>query len=171
VTIGGAVGLLSGRGLRGVDRVRAAERDAVAAVARYRALRAASKAGIPVHGPPCWQRLLLTIVGVGGLLGVLVVGLIAMAFLLPGPLLIVPAAGGLTAVVFVTVRASARRRGPVVRDLVGAVVEVRRADAALRRARERAQGRPAVIRPDGADVPWPAPVTGVPESPTELAGP
>lgn len=73
------------------------------------ALRAAASA-VPTEPPPCWQRLGLTILAVGALLGTLLLALLVVLLLWPGPLLVVPAAAALAGVIRVTVRDAERKQ-------------------------------------------------------------
>jgi hypothetical protein len=124
--------------------LQAAERDAEFAAARYRALKEAAAAPAPADGAwrpiPTWQQMLLLVVGGGILVGLLVIWLLATAYLGPAALLALPAGAGLAAG-FITLRrrrqapAAARRR-PLVADLVRAAQEMHKAEAALQRLRE-----------------------------------
>jgi hypothetical protein len=156
--------------------LRAAERNAEAAAARYQALRtAASEATACVEGPPprrplsTWQQLLLLVVGGGLLLGLLVMWLLATAYVGPAALLVLPTSAGLVAAYIVLRRrhppAPRPLRRPVVADLVRAAQEMHAAEAALQRARERpdaandppAPGLPPIVAPQRMEdrVPWP----------------
>jgi hypothetical protein len=131
--------------------VRAAELEAAAAVDRYRRLRRAPTAATAQARSSRWRRLVLTAGGVGLLVAAMCLGLIVVAYRVPGPLLIVPVAAALYVVATVaagTERPGARAvrrpaaeavRHPATEDLVDAVLEVREAVMAVRRAREQAR--------------------------------
>ena len=123
--------------------LQAAERDAEAAAARYRALKAAAapaSADAAWRPIPTWQQMLLLVVGGGILVGLLVIWLLATAYLGPAALLALPAGAGLAAA-FITLRRrkqapTAARRRPLVADLVRAAQEMHKAEAALQRLRQ-----------------------------------
>lgn len=126
--------------------VEAAEHDAEAAAARYRALKDASgsaptaDAGRPPL--PSWQQMLLFIVCGGVLTGLLLIWLLATAYLGPLSLLALPAGAGIAAGVVAWRKRHPRptgpRRRPVVADLVRAAQEMHDAEAALQRLRQEA---------------------------------
>jgi hypothetical protein len=133
---------------RAARQLQAAERDAEAAAARYRALReaTAAPASDSTHGDgsrrpmPTWQQLFLLVVGGGLLTGLLIMWLLATAYVGPAALLVLPASAGLAAG-FVALRRRrpepvARRRRPLVADLVRAAQEMHEAEAALQRLRD-----------------------------------
>jgi hypothetical protein len=155
---GKAVGMTWQRAQRGRSRDRAArllqaaERDAEAAAARYRALKEA--AGAPTSaqqdgsGPrrpmPSWQQLVLLVIGGGLLTGLLMMWLLATAYVGPAALLVLPVAGGMAAGVVVLRRRRpepvVRRRRPLVADLVRAAQELHEAEAVLQRLRDEHGG-------------------------------
>jgi hypothetical protein len=130
---------------RAARKLQAAERKAEAAAARYRALREAA-APAPGDGTasrrpiPSWQQLLLFVVGAGILTGLLMMWLLAAAYVGPAALLVLPAVAGLVAG-FVALRRrrlpSVARRRPLVADLVRAAQEMHDAEAALQRLRDQ----------------------------------
>lgn len=133
---------------RSDDRVarqlQAAERDAEAAAARYRALKEAAAAptsGDGVWRPmPSWQQMLLLVVGGGVLTGLLMMWLLTTAYLGPLALLALPATAGLVAGLIALRRRrlppAAPRRRPLVADLVRAAQEMHEAEAVLQRMRQ-----------------------------------
>jgi hypothetical protein len=148
---GGAVGMTWRRARtpseeRAARLLEAAERDAQAAAARYRALRESVVEPVAAHADgarrplPTWQQLLLLVVGGGLLTGLLIMWLLAAAYVGPISLLVLPTAAGLAAgfVVLRRRRAEpvARRRRPLVADLVRAAQEMHDAEAALQRLRD-----------------------------------
>lgn len=62
------------------------------------------EAPVPVPGGACWRRLALTVLGVGGLIGLLGLALVVVVYFLPAPFLVVPVAAALGAVAYVTHR-------------------------------------------------------------------
>jgi hypothetical protein len=129
---------------RAARLLQAAEQDAEVAAARYRALKEASAAPASGDGArhpmPSWQQMLLLVVGGGLLLGLLVIWLLATAYLGPAALLALPAGAGLVAG-FVALRRRrpppvAARRRPLVADLVRAAQEMHDAEAVLQRLRQ-----------------------------------
>ena len=149
IEAGGAVGMTWQRTRsRSDDRaarlLKAAERDAEAAAARYRALKEAATApasGDGVWRPmPSWQQMLLLVVGGGILTGLLVIWLLATAYLGPAALLALPAGAGVVAGYIALRRRRPRppapRRRPLVADLVRAAQEMHDAEAALQRLRQ-----------------------------------
>ena len=141
---------------RAARRLRAAEQDAEAAAARYRALREAASApdSAPVDGSwrpmPTWQQLFLLVVGGGLLTGLLVMWLLAAAYVGPATLLVLPATAGLAAG-FVALRRRrpqpvTRRGRPLVADLVRAAQEIHDAEAALQHLRGRAPASTSSVR-------------------------
>jgi hypothetical protein len=165
--------------------LRAAERAAAAAAERHRALRTAAtegaapsagtEGGTPRGPMPTWQQLLLLIVGGGLLSGLLVIWLLAAAYVGPVAMLVLPTIAGLVAG-FVVLRRrhppapKPLRHRPSVADLVRATQELHDAEAALQRARGGAEGEASVPVPEprpAADprpvrAPWPAP--GAPQT-------
>jgi hypothetical protein len=154
--------------------LRAAEDDADAAAARYRALRVAASESIaciegsaPRRPLSTWQQLLLLVLGGGLLTGFAIIWLLATAFVGPAALLFLPATAGLVAayIVFRRRQAPRIRRRPVVADLVHAAQEVKDALVALELARDRSAaasdrrvpGPPSSVAPAPARdrVPWP----------------
>jgi hypothetical protein len=124
--------------------LQAAERDAEAAAARYRALKEAASAPASTDAAwrpiPSWQQMLLLVVGGGILVGLLVIWLLATAYLGPAALLALPAGAGVVAG-FIALRRrrprpAAPRRRPLVADLVRAAQEMHEAEAALERLRK-----------------------------------
>lgn len=117
----------------------AVEEAALAAARQDELARAAAARNPRPPGPARWRRLAVTVLGTGVLLGVFTLGVLATVFLLSTPFLIVPPAAALAGVVIVV----RRSRGevltprPSVRDLARAELEVRAAQAVVRRARER----------------------------------
>ncbi|MGH8966139.1 MAG: hypothetical protein ACRDXB_12540 [Actinomycetes bacterium] len=137
-------------------KLRAAERAAEVAAVRYRDLRAGTPAARErsgARGPlPTWQQLLLLIVGGGMLSGLLVMWLLATAYLGPAAMLALPAAAGLV----MGFRSWRRRhppapstpRRPLVADLVRATQELHDAEAVLQRVRDQhgsASDRPTAL--------------------------
>lgn len=117
---------------------RAAEQALLAAAQRYREIRfSGSTPQVPPTSGSRWPRLAGTVVGVGALLGGMTVGFLVTAYFKPGPAIVLPAAAALGALIAVTVILRPRYRRPVVADLVEAEIELRRAEAALRRMRDR----------------------------------
>lgn len=128
---------------------RAAEQTLMAAAQRYREVRLARSmtAVYPDEGSR-WPRLAGTVIGAGALLGGMAVGFIVTAYVRPGPVLVLPAAAALAALIAVTVLLRPVHRRPVVADLVRAEIELRRAEAELLRAREAAAAlEPTLARP------------------------
>jgi hypothetical protein len=130
---------------RAARLLRAAERDAEAAAARYRALKEAAAAPAPGDGArrpmPSWQQMLLLVIGGGILTGLLVIWLLATAYLAPAALLSLPAGAGVAAG-FIALRRrrprpAASRRRPLVADLVRAAQEMHEAEAVLQRLRQQ----------------------------------
>ncbi len=129
------------------EAAEAAERDAVAAEERYEQLRATAAAAGGRRRSRAGGRLralALTILAVGLGLAALYFGLLAA--LVFSALVIVPVAVSLLAAVFVVVQRmrrptprSAADGGPVVEDLVGAIVTVREKRALAGRARAEAR--------------------------------
>jgi hypothetical protein len=124
--------------------LQAAEHDAEAAAARYRALKEAAAAPASANGDrrpmPSWQQMLLLVVGGGLLTGLTIIWLLATAYLGPAALLALPVAAGLTAG-FIALRRRrprpvAPRHRPLVADLVRAAQEMHEAEAALERLRQ-----------------------------------
>lgn len=72
-----------------------------------RVRRPSSAAAVPAPAPACWRRLAVTVLGVGGLIGLLGLALLVVVYFLPAPLLVVPAAAALGAVAYVTRRGRA----------------------------------------------------------------
>ena len=136
---------------RAARKLQAAERKAEAAAARYRALREAAAAPAPAPGDgtasrrpiPSWQQLLLFVVGGGILTGLLMMWLLATAYVGPAALLVLPAVAGLVAG-FVALRRRRQppvaRRRPLVADLVRAAQEMHDAEVALQRLRDQQGG-------------------------------
>ncbi|OZM77756.1 hypothetical protein [Pseudonocardia sp. MH-G8] len=169
---------------RSARMLHAAERSAQAAAAHYRELRAAAGAGAASptvadggapRGPmPTWQQLLLLIIGGGLLSGLLVIWLLAAAYVGPVAMLVLPTIAGMVAGFIVLRRRhppapKARRHRPSVADLVRATQELHDAEAALQRARgvqqetdDPAPQRPPVTGSRAARPPWPAP--GAPQT-------
>lgn len=121
-----------------------AEHGAETAAARYRALKEAAAAPASATGDrrpmPSWQQMLLLVVGGGLLTGLLIIWLLATAYIGPAALLALPVAAGLAAG-FVALRRRrpkpvAPRRRPLVADLVRAAQEMHDAEAALERLRQ-----------------------------------
>ncbi|WP_345605570.1 hypothetical protein [Pseudonocardia adelaidensis] len=129
---------------RTARRLQAAERKAEGAAARYRALKEAAAAPTSGDGTwrpmPSWQQMLLLVVGGGILMGLLIIWLLATAYLGPASLLALPAAAGLVAGFIALRRRRPRpatpRRRPLVADLVRAAQEMHEAEAALQRLRQ-----------------------------------
>jgi hypothetical protein len=143
---------------RAAWKLRAAERAAEAAAARYRELRIASSAAgdAPLsRGPlPTWQQLLLLVIGGGLVAGLLVTWLLVAAYLGPAALLVLPAIAGLVAVIRALLRghrpvARTRCRRPLVADLVRATQELHDAEAALQRARGEHGSAPGPLNAAG----------------------
>jgi hypothetical protein len=167
-----AVGMNVRRGLRAraqertARRLQAAERAAEAAAARYRALRddAAAPAPTAEAGRPrslaSWQQLLLLIVGGGVLVGMLMIWLLAAAYVGPLALLVLPlTAGSIWGYVVLRRRRPpapvVRRNRPTVADLVRATQEMREAEAAVERLRDERGGRAArPVDAPAAPNPW-----------------
>jgi len=86
---------------RAARQLEAAEREAEAAAARYRALKEAASTPVPADAVwrplPTWQQMLLLVVGGGILTGLAIMWLLATAFLGPLSLLALPAAAGIPA--------------------------------------------------------------------------
>jgi hypothetical protein len=130
---------------RAARRLEAAERNAEAAAARYRALKEAAAAPPSADAGawrpmPSWQQMLLLVVGGGILTGLLAIWLLATAYLGPAALLALPAGAGLVAA-FIALRKRrprppSPRRRPLVADLVRAAQEMHEAEAALQRLRQ-----------------------------------
>jgi len=129
---------------RAARQLQAAEHDAETAAARYRALKEAASAPASADGArgpmPSWQQMLLLVVGGGVLVGLLVIWLLATAYLGPAALLALPVGAGLVAG-FIALRRRrprpvAPRRRPLVADLVRAAQEMHEAEAALQRLRQ-----------------------------------
>jgi hypothetical protein len=129
---------------RAARLLQAAEHDADVAAARYQALKEAAAAPASGdearHPMPSWQQMLLLVVGGGLLSGLLVIWLLATAYLGPAALLALPAGAGLVAG-FVALRRRrpppvAARRRPLVADLVRAAQEMHDAEAVLQRLRQ-----------------------------------
>ncbi|MFC5232091.1 hypothetical protein [Pseudonocardia zijingensis] len=126
--------------------VEAAEHDAETAAARYRALKEASSPAATPEADrpplPSWQQMLLFIVCGGVLTGLLLIWLLATAYLGPLALLALPAGAGIAAGVIAwrkrRPRPAGPRRRPVVADLVRAAQEMHDAEAALERLRQEA---------------------------------
>jgi hypothetical protein len=93
-----------------------------------------------------WRRLLLTIVGLGLLAAVFVLVVAVLLILEPGPLLVIPVALVLGAVVEVTRRLRGRAEPPAVTGLEAATEEAEEAATAVRRARTRLTARARRIR-------------------------
>jgi hypothetical protein len=137
---------------RSARLLQAAERDAEAAAARYRAMKEAAAAPISAHRDgsgsrrpmPSWQQLLLLVVGGGLLTGLLMMWLLTTAYVGPAALLVLPVAGGMAAGVVVLRRRQpepvVRRRRPLVADLVRAAREMHEAESALQRLRDEHDG-------------------------------
>jgi hypothetical protein len=124
-----------------------AERNAEAAAARYREVRAAALSGAPPRRSlRSWQQLVLLVVGGGVMVGVLGLWLLATMYLGYVALIVVPVVVGLAVLVVVRSREAAAARRPCVEDLVRAMRELREAEAAVRRAQVR-EG-PAAASPD-----------------------
>jgi len=129
---------------RAARQLEAAERKADEAAARYRALKEAAAAPASGDGTwrpmPTWQQMLLLVVGGGILVGLLIIWLLATAYLGPAALLALPAAAGLVAAFIALRRRKPRpatpRRRPLVVDLVRAAQEMHEAEAALQRLRQ-----------------------------------
>jgi hypothetical protein len=128
---------------RAARLLQAAEQDAEAAGARYRALKEAATAPASGDGSrrpmPSWQQMLLLVVGGGLLVGLLVIWLLATAYVGPAALLALPVGAGLAAG-FIALRRRrprpvAPRRRPLVADLVRAAQEMHEAEAVLERLR------------------------------------
>ncbi|MHA6629928.1 hypothetical protein ACU61A_31185 [Pseudonocardia sichuanensis] len=173
---------------RSARALHAAEHAAAAAAERYRALRSAATEGVgpstgaegggAPRGPmPTWQQLLLLIVGGGLLSGLLVIWLLAAAYVGPAAMLVLPTIAGLVAG-FVVLRRrhppapKPLRHRPSVADLVRATQELHDAEAALQRVRSGHDGSgevsapapepPQAPVPRPARPPWPAP--GAPQT-------
>jgi hypothetical protein len=124
--------------------LQAAERDAEAAAARYRALKEAAAAPASGDGTwrpmPSWQQMLLLVVGGGVLMGLLMMWLLTTAYLGPAALLALPATAGLVAGLIALRRRrlppAAPRRRPLVADLVRAAQQMHEAEAVLQRMRQ-----------------------------------
>jgi hypothetical protein len=129
---------------RAARLLQATEQAAEAAAVRYRTLKEAAAAPVSAdagRGPmPTWQQMLLLVVGGGLLTGLLVIWLLATAYLGPAALLALPIGAGATAG-FIALRRRrpppvAPRRRPLVADLVRAASEMHEAEAALERLRQ-----------------------------------
>lgn len=125
-------------------RLDAAEERAEAARRRLRVLRTAARRAGLVR----WRRALLTIVGLGLLAAVFLMGAVVVLYLVPGPLLLVPAVLVLGAVVWVTRRLRGRPEPPTVSGLDVAAAEADAATTAVRRARARFAARARRVRSD-----------------------
>ena len=138
---------------RAAQKLQAAQRKAEAAAARYRALREAAAAPAPAPAPgdgttsrrpmPSWQQLLLFVVGGGILTGLLMMWLLATAYVGPAALLALPAVAGLVAGLVALRRRRqppVARRRPLVADLVRAAQEMHDAEAALQRLLDQQEG-------------------------------
>ncbi len=129
-----------------------AEHDAETAAARYRALKEAAAAPASANGDglwrplPSWQQMLIVVIGGGLLIGLLMIWLLAAAYIGPAALLILPVTAGLIAgFVVLRRRRSAepvvRPRRPLVADLVRAAQEMHEAEAVLERLRSESPER------------------------------
>ncbi|MGI5131812.1 hypothetical protein ACQEVB_33765 [Pseudonocardia sp. CA-107938] len=114
-------------------RLRAAQQRAARARRRVQELRTANRQ----IGLLRWRRLLVTILALGVLTAVFVLAVMTLLFLLPGPLLVLPAALVLAGVVEVTRRLRGRAEADPVPDLDAATEEAAAAATAVRRARRR----------------------------------
>jgi len=123
-------------------RLQAAQRRAAAARRQVRELRAAARRTWLLR----WRRLLVTIVGLGVLAAVFVLVVAVLLILEPGPLLVIPVAFVLGAVVEVTRRLRGRAEPPAVTGLDAATAEAAAAATAVRRARARLSARARRIR-------------------------
>lgn len=85
-----------------------------------------------------WSRAAVAALTVGVLLGLLVLGLLAVISLQPGPLLVVPAAAELAAVVVLTDRWRDLEQLPAVHGIGAATIDLRAAMSTRRRARRNA---------------------------------
>jgi predicted lipid-binding transport protein (Tim44 family) len=128
---------------RAARQLQAAEHDAEVAAARYRALKEAAAAPASANGDrrpmPSWQQMLLLVVGGGILTGLLIIWLLATAYIGPAALLALPTAAGLVAGFIVLRRRRPQPvapRRPLVADLVRAAQEMHEAEAALQRLRQ-----------------------------------
>jgi hypothetical protein len=102
---------------------------------------------------PRWRRLLLTVLGAGVLLGMFYLGMLATAYVLPGPLLVLPAALALLAVVVVTLHCRQDRAGTGTCPFVDRVRIVLRRGGAV--AAHRWPRRHAARSAPAPDAPWP----------------
>lgn len=114
-------------------RLRMAERRMMVAAGRLRVLRAASRR----ERLSRWQRAAVAVVGLGLLAGFLLIGLLAVLYLGPGPLLVVPLVLVLAAVVVLARRTRGRAAPERVRGVDEAAAEVAAAETAVRRGRAR----------------------------------
>jgi len=129
---------------RAARQLEAAEREAEAAAARYRALKEAASTPVPADAVwrplPTWQQMLLLVVGGGILTGLAIMWLLATAFLGPLSLLALPTAAGIAAGLIAWrrrhPRPAAPLRRPLVADLVRAAQEMHEAEARLERLRQ-----------------------------------
>lgn len=72
-----------------------------------------SQASVPAPRPGvCWRRLAVTVLGAGTLAGLLLLAMLVVAYFLPMPMLVVPAAAATAAVVYVTDRSRRSETGP-----------------------------------------------------------
>lgn len=123
-------------------RLQASEQRASSARRRLRILRAAARR----NGWLRWRRALLTILGTGVLAAVFLMAAAAVLYLVPGPLLLVPATLVLVAVVVATRRLRGRPEPRAVTGLDIAAAEAAAASTAARRSRARLAARARHMR-------------------------
>lgn len=117
----------------------AAQRRYATAADRHGEIVAGRPAWTGVRPPPSrWRRVTRTVVAVGLLAGLLTVGLLGTLALLPVPFVVGPPAAALLVVARSVRRGRAAEAHPAVEDLVEAALEMRRAQAAMLGAEERA---------------------------------